>query len=201
MLAVNLPLLAVPTLVINIYAFRLGRRGSSAADLVCRVAGVTGIAFLVAALIALVDLFTQIWVMNPNTWSVGIYVVASWGTLFCSLIALVAKRSEILPWAAVLATSTAAFVTTYLIWQTRLFSRQVDVGSDVLEYGIVAGLLGIVFAAFLPRSRRTLRVVVYVCTLAAVSIIVGLHTSRMACSINEADTCEPVFEYFLKRDH
>lgn len=199
MLVVNLPVLALPLLVIDIYAIWLGRRSNAAADRICRIAGSLGIASLVVATVAVFGLFSEIWVKSPNSWWGGTYFTAGWSALVCSSLALLAKRSALLPVAALLATASATFFAVFLVWRTEFFSQRTDVSSVAHECGVIAAVLAIAFAAFLPQARRTLRIAIYACAVVAASTIVGLHASKMACSMKKLDVCEPMFDYFLGR--
>lgn len=87
----------------------------------------------------------------------------------------------------------ASIVATYLLWRTQMASRPVNVGTDIVRWGLGAALFAIVMSLpmlFTIRRRNAVRyLLVFV---SALGLTAYLYASQLACSMKVAGLCEPL---------
>ncbi len=92
------------------------------------------------------------------------------------------------------AAAMAAAVAVYLLWRTQLASRPVNIGADIIRYGI--GFAAAAVVSSIPMLATALRRNAIRCLL--ISLPAGgatalLYLSQLACSMKKAGICEPLF--------
>jgi len=88
----------------------------------------------------------------------------------------------------------ASVVTTYLLWRTQLASRPVNVGTDIVRWGLGAAVCAIVLSLpMLATIRRGSAIGYLLVSVAALGVITYLYVSQLACSMKVAGLCEPLF--------
>ena len=84
-----IPLLLLPLfLAADIRAIAIGRRGATQTHKLARITGITALLALAVFIAALVDLFTQVWVMRAGSMSGAIYLGSGVAFTVLSLAAL-----------------------------------------------------------------------------------------------------------------
>jgi hypothetical protein len=92
------------------------------------------------------------------------------------------------------AAALASFVTTYLLWRTQLASRPINIGSDIVRWGLGSALCAIALSLpMLATPRRRSAVCLLMVSICAFGAVAYLYASQLACSIKVVNVCAPLF--------